>query len=592
MATIPIFAPTADYQVGGLQGFTAPTAEPMKDATGAQITQRGDAFGKIGTTAIVMASRLELEAQRTQDVLDETAVAHAINKFNGFAGKNLYSDKGFMMAKGMDANPDALNAAMMSLTDEGDRLSAGFSTERGKKLFDLKVEGTKMALSTEMMKHASVETKLARTAEGFAAGQSQLQLALPNADDWGNHESSFNQLYLAGIHQVRQTLVESGAGEQVVKDKVLDLTTKFNSAVINQFLAKGTQAGAEQAQAYLVAHETQIDWTAAPGLKDRVHKTLKIAEVNVVGNRTMNAALDYMLQHKVGEAEGLNFIKTEYDKGHLTIEEFDNTMARFKTHNADAQQIIQRQEKMNLDKLEKYIVANHVISFEELPPDMVQENATYIPQVKHFFNNMYRQESDPKILDDLIQEYIHHPLKFGARKLLLVKGDLNKADYAHMQLLQISAGKSEAKTLEVRDEIKSTLDLLKGDFALKGIDITPKPGTSKEQQFGLIYNGLLEVYEQRNAAGLPPATSAEKRAIGNSLLRDTMTKEGGILGFLQKTVPVYEALDPKHQVPATVAQDIANQLKMTMTNWYTMSDLQQKQLVKAVYDKGVLRGKY
>ena len=598
MATIPIFAPTADYQVGGLQGFTAPTAEPMKDATGAQIAQRGDALGKIGTTAIVMASRMELEAQRTQDVLDETEVAHAINGFSSFAGKNLYGDKGFMMAKGMDANPDALNGATMTLTEERDRLRTGLSTSHGQKLFDLKSEGMMSTLGTEMTKHASVETKLAHTAEGLASVSSQLQVAMGGdgvvggVNEWKESNSATNAMSMAAFANAKTLYMGAGDSEKVADGKVLDIKTKFFTAGVYHFLALGTQGGAEQALAYLTVHKSEINQEALPQLEDRVRKTLEVAEVSVVGNRTMNAALDYMLQHKGGEADGYNFIKTEYDEGRITIKEFDNAMARFKTHNADAQQMIQRQEKMALNKIEKYIVEHPGITFEKLPHDMVQENFMYIPQIKHLINNMHRQESDPKILDDLIQEYIHHPLKFGERKLLLVRGDLNQADYAHMQSLQISAGKGEAKALDIVNEIKSTEEIMKGDFALKGIDITPKPGTSQERQFGMIYNGLLKVYEQRNAAGLPPATSAEKRAIGNSVLRDTLTKEGGVLGFFQKTVPVYEALDPKHQVPATVAQDITNQLKMTMTNWYTLSDLQQKQLVKAVYDQGVLRGKY
>ena len=588
MATIPIFAPTADYQVGGLQGFTAPTAEPMKDATGAQIAQRGDALGKIGTTAIVMASRMELEAQRTQDVLDETEVAHAINGFSSFAGKNLYGDKGFMMAKGMDANPDALNGATMTLTEERDRLRTGLSTPHSQKLFDLKAEGMMSTLGTEMTKHASVETKLAHTAEGMASVQSLLQLALPNAGEWGNPDSSFNQFYLAGIQQVRQTLVESGAGEQVVKDKTLDLTTKFNSAVILQFLAQGTQAGAEQAQAYLVAHEKQIDWTAAPGLKDRVHRTLMAAEVNVVGFKAMKEALAYEVPgHTASE-----ILDEERRDGHLTQEQFDNAMGRLEHVKAQDKQRVLATEQANLKAAYTWIDQHPGATFEQIPANLLAETTGFHNGIKQYLVGSHRQESDQAQLYHLNRMAMDRPEAFQAMNLLKVKHLLSTGDFHQLTLLQASITKGDPEIKEVTDAFKSTLSVMKYALLGEGFDLTPKEGSSAAKTMEKFTNTLLSTFSEMQKTHTLPKTVEEQKKLGMQLLHNAFNQTGGLFSAKKKVFELYESsMGQGFEIPPEAIGSIRYQLRQNPRS-STWSQAEENAAALALYRDGLVKGRY
>ena len=504
MVTIPISAPTADHQVGGLQPFNAPVADSMKDATGAQIAQRGDALGKIGTTAIVMAARLEQEVQRTQDVADEAETARADAQFAQVVVKDMYGEGGYMNLTGLNATVDRWGQVSGSMHEKQEKIREGLSTEGSRKLFDRHQAGKWPALDAEGLRHAGTQSRAAHLSEALFRSEQEANLALQDVVHWNTPNSLFESQILTALGGLQQALAADGVPQAEIAAKMMKMKTAITSAAVNKLLASGTAEGATQAELYYQAHKEGIDQTVAGGLEKLVHDTVKIAEADQAGydafKETQSWASSPAREWNVGPTHLGPTLKDQIDhlddrlaKKEITIGVHDAAVRRVKDAAAAVEAAVTKVRNDNVVRLYGIIDKNHLTSFDQLSAADRASAEGYQDKIKSYIVAGQHRTSDEGTVYNLLMASASAPIAFSKVFIPGLADKLSQEHVVYFAKLQADIISNNPVAKQFLDAFSLTMKIADGHLNAAGIDPTPKAGTD-DAKFVARYR--IEIAEQ------------------------------------------------------------------------------------------------
>ena len=529
MATIPIFAPTADYQVGGLQGFTAPTAEPMKDATGAQIAQRGDALGKIGTTAIVMASRMELEAQRTQDVADEAETARADAQLAQVVVQDMYGKDGYMGLTGLNATVDRWGQVSGGMHEKQEKIREGLSTEGSRKLFDRHALAKWPALDAEGLRHAGVQSRAAHLSESLNRSKQEANLALEGVGRWNEQDSPYEGQVLTALAVAEQALAANGVPRAEIATEIMKMKTAITSAAVHKLLASGTTEGSTQAELYYQAHKEGIDQSVAGGLEKLVHDTVKIAEADQAGYNAFKETQAWASspEHRGATLKDqIDHLDNRLDKREITIGVHDLAVRRVKDAAAAVEAAVAKVEHDNLKAGYAWLDGGGTVDSMKpglrasLPPGQ-------LVHLRVYEENMKKDATDITQFYHLAEMAMNDPEAFRELDLLKFKHLVSNENFQKLLGWKMSITKADPGMKAVQETFKSVMSVVGDTLRGEGFQHGATPGSAAAKKFAAFETAASVLLDDMQKAGIPlPKGREALRKFGMDLLRETSVGEG------------------------------------------------------------------
>ena len=199
-----------------------------------------------------------------------------------------------------------------------------------------------------------------------------------------------------------------------------------------------------------------------------------------------------------------------------------------------------------------------VMATGRIPPTMLADLRAKAPeeerQIRDWLEAKYQRAKDDaegKKTDGfdtfygLVRMAQDEPEKFLALDLRKTAPLVGKAQISELVRLQTGINKNDAKLMGEQKMVTATLNLIKGEVASIGIDLSPKEGTAQAKETATFLGALSQSLMQAAQAKGSPLTSDEAKRIGMNMVREGVEQGSGIFGFGQTTKRGYQiATDP------------------------------------------------
>lgn len=559
MPTVPTYdGPQVREQV--LQGGFQNANQYTNDARGMQDLGRG--LLDVGATTDRIAQR---EAQRTAYEV-QTAIQAKYLEFQQQYQKTRQGDK----AKG--------------LTDEVDKWWSEAATNTGKGLDRLSqslvsralVQARQQALAgagqfENMQLDAATDTSWnAAKVTAKSTAVANPFVMVPGVDAQGNPTT------VTGIDaaraDLRQKNAEYAARKGLTDPKVLEaLNLKDTTELHTQVLQGLARNDPDAATAYYAKYKDEISGQVRAETEEKIQLAGSVAKAQAFGDEvtasgmTLDAALAEARKRFSGEAEV-------------------RAVAEVKTRFVEQDAIQVANDRKLVKSAWAQLLATG--SINGIDPSIQQALRARAPeeerQMRDWLQAKARQakadaegKQDP---EEFGRYYTYrrmamdNPAEFANLDLTKIQPYVSRAQLNHLTEIQGSISRSDAKALNSQRQLKQTVDMVKGTILASGIDLTPKEGSKKAQDYANFMGALTQALDDAQRAQPDrPLTPAQMREIGMDMLREGYEQGSGFLGIGKNVKRGYQiATDPTlagktfistpfDKIPAGIRADLEKQ---------------------------------
>jgi hypothetical protein len=486
-------------------------ARPVPQARRAISTFEGGQVGRAVESASKVVGEFADRIQREEDV---QAVFEARRQLDAWERDNVFDpEKGAITKRGRDAFdlPKVLPEAFDQFSQQ---VGSTLQTPRQKQAF------TELALSRRAQIGSWADGHAIKQRDVFSEGQYQADLkafadrAVLYADDPAKVAT---ELALQNQRTVGY-LRGKGQSEELIGEAVKENTSRVHTSVIASMLDGGN---ASAAQAYLTKN------AASMGAEDvqRVRNSLKEGLAREKSQAFADEMGDRPLAEAIAEA-----------RQRFTGLEEDAAVQAVKLRAVEREAIKSQAQKENADSAWKVITAGG--SKRQIPIGTWNAlSGDEQRQINDYTEAKWRRakaDADGKRETDMSAYYglrlmaAEQPEVFAKIDLMKSQPYLRDGDLKQLIDLQGSLNRGDLKAMESQRTVKRTLDLVKGEVAAAGIDLTPKEGTNKAKDTAAFLGSVTRALDEATAAKGRALTDDEARRIGMGLLREGFVQGSGI----------------------------------------------------------------
>lgn len=533
MPTVPTYdGPQVREQV--LQGGIQNAAQYTNDARAMQDVGRG--LLDVGAAADRIAQR---EAQRTAYQV-QTSIQSKFLDYQQQYQKERQGDK----AKGLKNDVDKWWSEAAANTGKGlDALSQSLVSRALVQAHQQALAGAGHFENTQLEAATDVSWNASKVG-AISNAVANPTVMVPGRDAQGN------PTMVTGIDaaraDLRQKNAEYAARKGLTDPAVLEaLNLKDTTELHTQTLQALARNDPDAATAYYAKYKDEINGTVRAETEQKIELAGSVAKAQAFGDEvtasgmTLDAALAEARKRFSGEAEV-------------------RAIAEVKTRFVEQDAIQVANDRKLVKSAWSQLLSTG--SINRIDPAVLQALHTRAPEEERQMRDWLQQKARQARADaegkqdpeEFGRYYTYrrmamdNPAEFANLDLTKVQPYISRAQLNHLTEIQGSISKSDAKALNSQRLLKQTVDMVKGTILASGIDLTPKEGSKKAQDYANFMGALTQALDDAQRAQPDrPLTPAQMREIGTDMLREGYEQGSGFLGFGKNVKRGYQiATDP------------------------------------------------
>lgn len=371
---------------------------------------------------------------------------------------------------------------------------------------------------------------------------------------------------------LRQKNAEYAARKGLTDPAVLEaLNLKDTTELHTQTLQALARNDPDAATAYYAKYKDEINGTVRAETEQKIELAGSVAKAQAFGDEvtasgmTLDAALAEARKRFSGEAEV-------------------RALAEVKTRFVEQDAIQVANDKKLVKSAWSQLLSTG--SINRIDPAVLQALHTRAPEEERQMRDWLQQKARQARADaegkqdpeEFGRYYTYrrmamdNPAEFANLDLTKIQPYVSRAQLNHLTEIQGSISKSDAKALNSQRQLKQTVDMVKGTILASGIDLTPKEGSKKAQEYANFMGALTQALDDAQRAQPDrPLDTERMREIGMDMLRERYEQGSGFLGIGKNVKRGYQiATDPTlagktfistpfDKIPAGIRADLQKQ---------------------------------